>query len=199
MEILVAILIIAVLGAIAVVLVQRRRGGAAVGRPHGSPLGRRHGVARSDHPLAAEVEAHAQATDPRDVVAAEQRLQARAAQVAADLSVTAHRSAAAEHERAADQYGEPGHREPARLEREPDYYSGPHRNPAYGDGATGVAYDPASSANHPDPHRDGELDPVTGERVDGYGDPASDPRYDDPRDDGRLAADYDPRPDDRVR
>ena len=60
-------------------------------------------------------------------------------------------------------------------------------------------YDPASSANYPDPHADGSIDPVTGQRIDGYDDPNNDPRLDDPRYDGRLAADYDPDPDNQRR
>ena len=51
-----------------------------------------------------------------------------------------------------------------------------------------------------DPSLDDTFDPVTGERIDGYGDPANDPRYDDPRYDGRLAADWvDPSRDERTR
>ena len=187
MELLVAILIIAVLGAVAFAIIRHRRGGAApLGRTHGSPLpSARRGSARSNHPMAAAVEEHAQAIDPHDAAVAEQRLQARAGEVAAGLNATAHRSAAAAHQRAADQIGEPG-------------YAGTAVN---GSAAAGTAgYDPASSANYEDPYRDGSIDPVTGERIDGYGDPDNDPRYDDPRYDGRLAADYNPSaPDDRTR
>ena len=123
--------------------------------------------------MAAAVAEHAAATDPHEAAAAEQRLQARAGQVASGLTADAHRSAAAEHQRAADGYADPA-------------YDGP-------------GFDPASSANHPDPLADGSIDPATGERIDGYGDPENDPRYGDPRYDGRLAADYDPHPDDRLR
>ena len=148
--------------------------------------------------MAAAVEEHAQATDPHDVVVAEQRLQAQAAQVSAGMQADAHRSAAAEHQRAADGYAAPD--------------SGDYADPAYGGavdpapggpvysrGATNPGYDPASSANYPDPHADGSIDPVTGQRIDGYDDPNNDPRLDDPRYDGRLAADYDPDPDNQRR
>lgn len=187
MELLVAILIIAVLGAVAFAVIQRRRGGAApLGRTHGSPLPTaRRGSARSNHPMAAAVEEHAQAVDPHDAAVAEQRLQARAGEVAAGLHATAHRSAAAAHQQAADQYDQPG-------------YAGTAVDGSPAAGAVG--YDPASSANYEDPYRDGSIDPVTGERIDGYGDPDNDPRYNDPRYDGRLAADYDPSaPDQRPR
>lgn len=98
-----AILIIAVLGAVAFAVIQRRRGGAApLGRTRRSPLpAARRGSARSNHPLAAAVEEHAQAIDPHDAAVVEQRLQARAGEVAAERHATAHRSAAAEHQRAA--------------------------------------------------------------------------------------------------
>lgn len=80
MELVVAILIIAALGAVAFAVIQRRRGGAEpLDRPHRSPLpAARRGSARSNHPMAAAVEEHAQAIDPHDAAVAEQRLQARA-------------------------------------------------------------------------------------------------------------------------
>jgi hypothetical protein len=192
MDILVAILAIALLAAIAFAVVQYRRGSTHATadrsrRSRSSPLPR--GAARSNHPMAAAVEEHAQAVDPQEAAVAEQRLQARAGQVAAGLNATAHRSAAAEHQRAADRYDDADYTDPGRVD-DAGYSAAP---------AGGAGYDPASSANYEDPHRDGSIDPVTGERIDGYGDPANDPRYDDPRYDGRLAADYDPQPDNRAR
>jgi hypothetical protein len=181
MEILVAILIIALLAAIAFAVRQRRPGGAQrLGGPAASPPGRRRGVGRAD-PMAAAVAEHARATDPADVVVAEQRLRAQARQVAAGLG--AHAAAT-----------------PATA-----YDGGAPTAASYGAvpaaAATGPGYGPAaSSASYADPHADGAIDPASGRRVDGYDDPKNDPRYNDPRYDGRLAADWvDPRDDDRVR
>lgn len=200
MEILVAILAIALIAAIAFVVLQRKRGDTAtgIGRTSSSPLPR--SAARSNHPMAQAVEEHAQAVEPHEAAVAEQRLQARAGQVAAGLTATAHRSAAAEHQAAADRYDQPGYADPGHAD--PAYDGAPGApaydpaSPAYG---SPTGYDPASTANYPDPHADGSIDPVTGERIDGYGDPGNDPRYDDPRYDGRLAADYDPQRDERTR
>jgi hypothetical protein len=176
MEPLVAILIIAALAAVAV-LVLRRRPNRLRGadRPRATPLGRR--VSRRHDPMAAAVAEHARATDPADVVVAEQRLRAQARAVAAGMN--------------------PGDATVAD--------GAPYVPPAAGPGghapsASGGYYAPASAAASPDPDLARDFDPITGERVAGYEDPANDPRLDDPRYDGRLAVDWvDPREDDRVR
>ncbi len=181
MDILVAILIIALVGAVAYIVLQRRpRGAPGVERPHSSPLGRRgHGVRHAD-PMAAAVHEHAQATDPADVVVAEQRLQAQARQVAAGLGASNGASAA---------YANPA--VPAQPAAGP-----PIGQPAAGGGQ----YAPASAAASSDPNLDRDFDPVTGERIGGYEDPANDPRLNDPKYDGRLAADWvDPAQDERLR
>ncbi|MDX6688916.1 MAG: hypothetical protein QOG15_373 [Solirubrobacteraceae bacterium] len=173
MDILVAILIIAVIAAVVYAVVQRRQVGApGLQRPQRSPIARPgRGAARHD-PMAAAVAEHAQAMDPADVVVAEQRLQAQARNVAAGM-----------------QAGTPVHQPiPGQA-----YPAG--GAPVDGVSPTGPGAVPAT-----DPSLDGQFDPVTGERIDGYGDPANDPRYDDRRYDGRLAADWvDPREDDRAR
>ena len=184
MEILVAILIIALIAAAAYIVLQRRPGGAPqVGGPRASPLGRRDRGVRHGDSMAAAVHAHAQATDPADVVAAEQRLQAQARNVAASMG-----AANGSHGTA---------------------YADPSAGLAPTDPATGYApvqpagsghYAPASAAASTDPNLDRDFDPVTGERIDGFEDPANDPRLNDPKYDGRLAADWvDPREDDRYR
>jgi len=191
MDILVALLIIALVAAIAFAVVRRRPSGA--GRfegPRASPLGRRHrGVARHD-PMAAAVEEHARAMDPADVVVAEQRLRAEARNVAARLRTEAP----------ADGYpgpppsvgGQPGAPVPvAGQPAAPVPVAGQPGAPAAMGPSVPIATDPSLDAY---------FDRETGERIDGFGDPANDPRYDDPRYDGRLAADWvDPRGDDRVR
>jgi len=133
MEIFVAIVIIVVIAAIAFAVMQRRSAGArGVGRPRSSPLGRRErGVPRSD-PMASAVAEHAQAMDPQDVVAAEQRMRAQARQVAAGLHADAHRS---EHQRAADQAG---------------YVDPTYDDPTYVD----PAYDGRPAGDRVDPRRD---------------------------------------------
>jgi hypothetical protein len=181
MEILVAILIIAVIAALAFAVMQRRRvGTGGLDRPRNAPAGRRdRGIARRD-PMAAAVAEHARATDPADVVVAEQRLRAEARNVAAGLQADAHRHGDARVN---------GYDAPADV----DGY-----DPATGPAGTPSAYPAAPPTS--DAHLDDAIDPQTGERVDGYGDPANDPRYGDPRYDGRLAADYVPPPrDDRMR
>lgn len=173
MEILVAILIIALVAAVAYIVLQRRPGGAPpAGAPRASPLGRRARSVRRADPMAAAVAEHAHATDPADVVVAEQRLRAEARHVAAGMNGTAVTAEASSVRPAG---GQP---------------------PA----AAGGYYAPASAAASTDPDLARDFDPATGERVDGHDDPASDPRLDDPRYDGRLAADWvDPREDDRPR
>lgn len=180
MYIFVAILIIALIAVAAYAVIQRKRAVApGVRRPSGSPLGRRdRGVARRD-PMAAAVAEHAQATDPQDAAAAEQRLQAQARQVAAGLQSDALRS---EHQRASAQ-ADP-------------YDDGVHVNGAPA-GYADPRYSAAGDAAYPDPLGDERVDPTTGARTDGYGDPATDPRSNDPRYEGRLAADYVPPEDQR--
>jgi hypothetical protein len=164
MEILVAILAIALVAAIVFIVMQRRPkrpGGLARTRTGAADAGLPHrGVARGDS-LAAAVHDHANATEPGEVVAAEQRLRAQARNVAAGLQSDAPAT---------------GYAEPV---------------PGAGNGGGMSGYgEAAQSSNYADPAAAGAVDPQTGERIDGYGDPANDPRLNDKRYDGRLAADY---------
>lgn len=178
MEILVAILIIALIAAVAFAVMQRRperrpAGARGLGRRRTSPLGRGdRGAARRD-PMAAAVAEHAEATDPHDVVVAERRMRAQAHDVAAGLHTEAARS---DHQRASEPVPHPGAAagQPPTVE--------PARDPAYGD-----------------PRSDPYADPVTGPRPQGYRDPASDPRHDDPNYGDRPAADHVEPHDDRRR
>jgi hypothetical protein len=103
MDIFVAILIIAFVAAVAFAVVQRRRFRAAgLDRPHGAPVASRGGGLARHDPMAAAVAEHARATDPGDVVVAEQRLRAAARDVASGLQADAYRS---EHDRAAELAG----------------------------------------------------------------------------------------------
>ena len=88
MELLVVILIIALVAAVAFIVLRRNPRGipGAAGRPGAPPLGRRRAGARPSDPMAAAVADHARATDPADVVAAEQRLRAEARRVAAGMN-----------------------------------------------------------------------------------------------------------------
>ena len=133
--------------------------------------------------MAEAVAEHARATHPADVVVAEQNLQAQARSVAAGLHAGAQGGTY------------PG--QPVAASMSPGAPAAPaapvappgQRSP------TGPAVPLAT-----DPTLDRHFDPVTGERIDGYGDPANDPRLDDPRYDGRLARDWvDPREDERYR
>jgi Flp pilus assembly protein CpaB len=147
MEILVAILIIALIAAVAFAVVQRRPGGApGLGRSRTSPVAvRSRSVPRND-PMAAAVAEHAQAMDPQDVIVAEQRLQAQARQVASRLQAEALRT---EHQRAADQLADP---DPYAG----DPYAGdPRVGGAAGPYADGYAADPATDPRHDDPEYDG--------------------------------------------
>jgi hypothetical protein len=181
MDILVAILIIALIAAGAYIVMQRKRGAATrMGGARGTPLPRRGRVSARRDPMAAAVAEHARATDPAAAAAAEQRLQAQARQVAAGLQSDALRS---EHERAGGPVDA--------------YDSGVHVNGAPA-GYADPRYAAAGNAAYPDPRGDERIDPATGARTDGYGDPANDPRYNDPRYEGRLAADYVP-PEERPR
>jgi hypothetical protein len=161
MEILVAILAIALVAVLVYLVMQRRgpRAGGLVRSRARADEGLPHrGVARGDS-LAAAVHDHAQATDPGEVVVAEQRLRAEARSVAAGLQADAPAA--------------------GRVE------------PVGGNGGSVAGYgDVASSSSYADPHAGGAIDPQTGERVDGYDDPANDPRLNDRRYEGRLAADY---------
>lgn len=93
MELLVAILIIAVIAAVAFAVIQGRRRPSATGvdRRAASPSRR----AASAHPMADVVADHMQATGPQEIVAAEQRMHARAQQVAAGLHASNGSGAAA--------------------------------------------------------------------------------------------------------
>jgi len=162
MEILVAILAIALVAAIAFIVMRNRSarpGGLARSRtPADGGLPDR-GVARRGDSMAAAVHDHAQATEPGEVVAAEQRLRAQARNVAAGM-----------------QTGTP---------------AGGYAEPVGGNGGNVSGYgEAASSSSYDDPHAGGAIDPQTGERIDGYGDPANDPRLNDSRYEGRLAPDY---------
>ena len=127
--------------------------------------------------MAEAVAEHARATDPADVVVAEQNLQAQARNVAAGLHAGAQGGM------------HPGQPVTAAMAPGAPVAQPGQRSP------TGPAVPLAT-----DPTLDQHFDPVTGERIDGYGDPANDPRLDDPRYDGRLARDWvDPREDDRYR
>ena len=194
MEIIVAILIIAVIAAVAYAVVQRRNAGHApgLGRRHDSPLPpRSRGAARHD-PMADAVHEHAQATHPADVVAAEQRLQAQARNVSAGMQAGAP---ATGYQQAAPAGYEPAANGAYAGGYDPQAYPA-GQPPAAGQAApTGPAVPYGS-----DPSLDDHFDPVTGERIDGHGDPANDPRLNDPRYDGRLAADWvDPNQDERLR
>jgi len=169
MEILVAVLVIAVIAAVAFAVMQRRSAGHRGDRS--TPAGRRGRGAVQRDPMAAAVAEHVYATDPQDVVVAQQRLQAQASQIAAGLTADAHRDMAAEHQRAADQVG---HDEP---------YAADPRGNGY--------VDPAADPGYAQPRADGDS-PYGGAGVpDGY----EDSRYD-----GRRAEDrVDPRYDDRAR
>jgi hypothetical protein len=227
MDILVAILIIAVIAAVAYAVWQRRQVGApGMSGPHRSPVARRsRGVARHD-PMAAAVAEHAEATDPADVVVAEQRLQAQARNVSARMQAGQQPIAggapaayqpppnAAGYEAtpngayAGDYEPVPGQAYPAGQQPLPGETYAPGYEPVPGQ-AYPAGQQPAGGRVSPtgpavpiatDPSLDDHFDPVTGERIDGHGDPANDPRYNDRRYDGRLAADWvDPRDDDRIR
>ena len=93
MEILVAILLVALIAVVAFAVMQRRARPRAVRRPVAAPVGHRREIPRSD-PMAAAVVDHAEAIEPRDVIVAEQRLQARARSVAAGLNAEAAREEA---------------------------------------------------------------------------------------------------------
>lgn len=85
--------------------------------------------------MATAVAEHAEATDPQDVVAAEERLRAQARQVAAPLNAEAQRR---EHQRAADQVGTPADPvDPANGART-DGYEDPATDPRYDDRRRGV-------------------------------------------------------------
>jgi hypothetical protein len=101
MEIVVAILVVAVIAGLAfAVLRSRSPGGGGLGRPRSSRGARRgRRIPPSDTMVSAVVE-HAQVTDPAGVPAAEARLRTRAQQVAAGLQAESNhreRERAAEH------------------------------------------------------------------------------------------------------
>jgi hypothetical protein len=116
MEILVAILVVALILGAAFVVMQRRSGGARrLGGPRTSASGRVQHGPRND-PMTAAVVEHARVTDPDEVRAAEKRLRAHAQQIAAPLQAEANHI---EQQRAADA-GEPV--EPAADEPYGDLY-----------------------------------------------------------------------------
>jgi hypothetical protein len=136
MEILVAVLVVALLAGLAFVALQRRPGGApGLRRPRASaPSVRARRRPRTDSMTAAVVE-HAQVTDPAEVPAAEQRLRAQAQQVAAPLQAEADR---VEQQRAAD----------------PGAPAGAYADPAYADPAAAPAVDEPYGDRY-DPRYDG--------------------------------------------
>jgi hypothetical protein len=193
MELLVAILIIAVIAAVAYAFMQRRSatGAGGIGRSDASPLPRRSRASASRDPMAAAVHEHANATDPHDAVIAEQRLQAQASQVAAGLQARAQHS---EHQRAADQVAYDPDAVYADDARVADGYAQPAPTNGYdpGVGYAGTPHGYSAAPPTSDLHLDDAIDPETGQRTDGYGDPNNDPRLNDRRYDGRIARDYDP-------
>ncbi len=141
--------------------------------------------------MATAVAEHAQATDPQDVVMAEQRLRAQARQVAAGLQADEARRL--EHERGSDDVTHRG-----AYAGDPGMHGDADRPGANEPAGTNRYADPAPGPGYGDPRSDDHIDPATGARTDRYGDPATDPRDDDPKYDGRLGDDYvDPRHDDR--
>lgn len=153
MELLLVVLLVAVLAAVAFAVLQARRGRGAItsnrlSRGTPSPLPRQSRRARR-HPMADAVQEHAQAMEPQEVVAAEQRLQAEAGRVASGLTADARRD---EHARADDlapdgPYADPG----------ADGYADPAAQPyAAGSPRTdgGPAADPTDPREGP-PHRYG--------------------------------------------
>ena len=99
MEILAVIVVIALLAAAAFVVVQRPTAGG-LQRPRRAPFPRGGRRVRSNHPMAEVVVDHANATGDQEVIAAEQRMQAQARNVAASMQAEASRT---EHQRAAEQ------------------------------------------------------------------------------------------------
>ncbi|MGH2840994.1 MAG: hypothetical protein ACRDKY_09250 [Solirubrobacteraceae bacterium] len=154
MEILVAILVIALLVAVGFAVMQRRPGGAPVlGRRRTSPLPPRdRGAARRD-PMAGVVAEHAQAMDPQDVVAAEQRMRAQARRVAAGLH--------AEEARSAPQADTTGYGEPAPAPAPAPAYDDPRWDEGSVDPATRAPADdyddPATDPRYNDRRYDGRL------------------------------------------
>jgi hypothetical protein len=121
--------------------------------------------------MADAVQEHAEAMDPQEVVAAEQRLQAEAGRVASGLKADALRD---EHARADAQIPDDGAYADPRL----DGYAAPAA----------------------DPYREPAADPYREPAVDPYRAPAADPYPGDPHYDGRPARNpVDPREDPRYR
>jgi hypothetical protein len=148
MELLVVVLLVVVIAALAFAVFQTRRQRDAIAsnrlrRGTPSPLPRQSRRARR-HPMADAVQEHAAATDPQEVVAAEQRLQAEASRVASGLKADAHRD---EYARADDQVAD----------------GAPHADPrldGYRDGADPYAdprYDGRPAGNPVDPREDPRL------------------------------------------
>jgi hypothetical protein len=163
MEILVAILIIALIAAVAFALMQRRPiGGRGLSRPRTSPLDRpRRRVSRRD-PMAAAVADHAEATHPDDVIVAEQRMRAEARHIADGLNAESTR---VEHQRAQEQvthadtepYADPAYAvPPPEASRDPEIdprthpYDDPATDPRYND----RRYQGRLAGDYVDPHQD---------------------------------------------
>jgi hypothetical protein len=146
MEILVAILIIALVAAVAFAVIQRRPGGVrGLGGARTAPAAvRTRRPPRSD-PMAAAVVEHAQAMEPAEVAVAEQRLQAQARQVAAGKQADANQT---EHQRAADQLADPDPYVDQRVAA--DGYADPrHADPEYVEPAPADDDDPRRSDRRP--------------------------------------------------
>jgi hypothetical protein len=130
MEILVAILIIALIAAVAFAVIQRRPGAVrGLGGPRTARAAVRTRRPPRNDPMAAAVVEHAQAIEPAEVVVAEQRLKAQARQVAAGMQADANQT---EHQRAADRLADP---DPyvADPRVDADGYADPATDPRYAD------------------------------------------------------------------
>jgi hypothetical protein len=175
MELLLVVLLVIVIAAAAFAAfgARRQRGAIASSRLRRgtpSPLPPPSRRARR-HPMADAVQEHAQAMDPQEVVAAEQRLQAEAGRVASGLKADARRD---EHARADAQVPDGG----AYADASVDGYAAPGADPYREPGA--------------DAYREPAADP--------YREPGADPYPRDPRYGGRSAGNpVDPRDDPRYR
>jgi len=145
MEILIAILIIALIAAIAFALLQRRPVGTrGPGRPRTSPIDPRSRRALRRNPMTAAVVDHIEAKGPHEIVVTEERMRAEARRIADGLNAESHR---AEHQRAQQQVThaatEP-YADPAYAVPPPDASRDPEVDPRthlYDDPATDPRYD----------------------------------------------------------
>jgi hypothetical protein len=185
MTILVAILIIAAVAGAAYFVIRSRRGGARDLRERrGAPTVRATREVPPSRPLEAAVVEHAQVTDPRDVAAAEQRLQAEARQVAASMNADARRVEA--DRGAAGTTRVNGHAVDDRYVAG-DRYAADDRYAAGDSFAAGdgeVVDDRFAGPAPTDPQYADPDQAVRDYRAPAHGDPA-DPRYDETRDDDR--------------